>query len=359
MTDITMGKIEDIAMKAALLADDGDYGNGYTEFSSEDESGDSYSDSEDSDSSYASSSEDEKILMMIAKGQRQPSPFVPNPSFQKALPHDNNMHRSISLPAIVAEDMSTMQVTTLLNQVRLSDAGNLAMRRNSSSIVGLSNKYSKDDDAKEQESKTEVSHIQGDSMATGSNTNNQEIKDPTVVFNEILTSAGYGQTPRVFKHDEVQNFFQGITATRLSSYSKDIIGAVKTGDLNFLRMSHFELKRNMSCCNRFGESILHTACRHSQIDVVRFLVNEAKVDLRVCDDFGRTPCHDAAWQAEPNMELVELIVTEQPDLLLIADKRGFTPLQYVRKAQWPAWVQMLEKAHKHVLPKHLLTPPAE
>jgi Ankyrin repeats (3 copies) len=301
------------------------------DYSSEEES-DSESDDE-SDSCLSSSGDDETLLAMLIKERQNP--------FSQTIsqPTSGGMKRSTSLPSFTESEMSSMQVNVLLNQVRLSDAAKGAIRRNSLNTTPK-----------------KVEHIQGEAMALEDppTLKVQETQDPTVVFNEILSAAGY--SPRVIPYNEIERFFQGITTDRLSSYSMDIIGAVKTNDLNFLRMSHFDHKRNMNCCNRFGESIVHTACRHSQLDVVRFLVKEAKVDLRVVDDFGRTPCHDAAWQADPNMALIELIVTKWPDFLLISDKRGFTPLQYVRKAQWPQWVEMLEKNRAKILPKKLLKP---
>jgi hypothetical protein len=301
------------------------------DYSSEEES-DSESD-EESDSCLSSSGDDENLLAMLIKERRHPF------SATISQPVSGGMKKSTSLPSLTQAEMSCLQVHVLLNQVRLSDAAKGATRRNSM-----------------KNPQTKIEHIQGEAMASGDppTLKAQETQDPTVVFNDILRDAGY--SPRVISYNEIERFFQGITTDRLNSYSKDIIGAVKTNDLNFLRMSHFDHKRNMNCCNRFGESIVHTACRHSQFDVVRFLVKEAKVDLRVVDDFGRTPCHDAAWQAEPNMELIELIVTKWPDLLLVADKRGFTPLQYVRKAQWSVWNEMLEKNRAKILPKKLLKP---
>lgn len=303
--------------------------------SSSEEESDSESD-EESDSCLSSSGDDEKLIAILAKERRHPF------SETIAQPISDGMKKSVSLPSFTQLEMSCLQVHVLLNQVRLSDAAKGATRRNSMKTP-----------------QTKVEHIQGEAMESGNplTLRMQETQDPTLVFHEILKDAGYA--PRVISYNEIERFFQGITTDRLNSYSKDIIGAVTTNDLNFLRMSHFDHKRNMNCCNRFGESIVHTACRHSQFDVVRFLVKEAKVDLRVVDDFGRTPCHDAAWQAEPNMELIELIVTKCPDLLLVSDKRGFTPLQYVRKAQWPVWVEMLEKNRAKILPKKLLKPGKE
>jgi ankyrin repeat protein len=246
---------------------------------------------------------------------------------------------------MLKEEMSTMQVAALLNQARLCDAKNQTKTMRRSSISGTRSSFSADASLKSQPP-TSVNHIQGQSQA--SEVGNSAVS-PTILYNDILVSAGF--TPHTIACADVKGFFLRITSDRLNCYSKDIIGAITSSDLNFLRMAHTDLNRNMNCCNRFGETVLHTACRLGQLEVVKFLVNEAKVDVRVRDDYGRTPAHDACWQAEPNMELIEIIVNQCPDLLLVTDKRGFTPLQYVRKAQWPAWAEVFKK--NQFLPKRL------
>ena len=53
--------------------------------------------------------------------------------------------------------------------------------------------------------------------------------------------------------------------------------------------------KTLQCCNRFGESAIHMACRHDLTDVVKFSIEEVGSILRVRDDYGRTPLHDAFW----------------------------------------------------------------
>jgi len=73
--------------------------------------------------------------------------------------------------------------------------------------------------------------------------------------------------------------------------------------------SFFSGGTNLQCANRFGESLIHMACRRSHRDVVSFLVNEAGVSLRVRDDYGRTPFHDACWRPELDLELIQEAAT--------------------------------------------------
>lgn len=287
--------------------------------SEDDDSEDDDSEDDASDDSYSSSSSEDEDEIASASHTRSNVQLM-------------HMRRNRSFPSLVEHELSSIQINVLLNQMT---------RRGSMTHASVA-------------SASGLLHIRGEAMESvgQSQTESQDCKDPTELYHQILTDAGY--TPRVFAHNEIDSFFEKVTESRVSSYTTDLIAAVKTTNIEHLRALHSQDKsKNMNSCNRFGESILHTACRHGQVEVVEFLLNEAQVDPRVCDDFGRTPCHDAAWQAEPNVALME-IATRCPDLLLISDKRGFTPLQYVRKPQWSAWGEMLEAHKEEILPKQLL-----
>jgi hypothetical protein len=90
------------------------------------------------------------------------------------------------------------------------------------------------------------------------------------------------------------------------------------------------------------------ACRRGYTDVVRFLIKEADVTLRVKDDFGRTPLHDTLWSPTPNFDLMALIMEHDPDLLLIEDIRGHPPFAYARKSHWKEWNDFLT-TNRHFL----------
>lgn len=340
--ELNSDSLEDLAREAALLAVES---KGVSQSFHYDESEDPSSSEYDScsSSSYMSSGEERILLSMMPKSNEQ-------------------LKRCSSMPSFHEGEMSTMQVAILLNQVRIQDEEQQQERKKGPSgrRHSMTSAPSSDMSIVSAPGKLvnkNLPHIQGTGMGASvasSTTEETFVEEPCDMYFQLLKDANY--EPRTVPYSETTDFFMKVTADRMNSYAKDVISAVKNSDLNFLRMAHFDLNRNMNCCNRFGESVLHTACRHSNIEVVRFLIDEAKVDIRVCDDFGRTPCHDAAWQGEPNMELVEMIINECPDLLLIADKRGFTPLQYVRKAQWPAWNALLKKSKDKILPKQLLMP---
>jgi ankyrin repeat protein len=121
-----------------------------------------------------------------------------------------------------------------------------------------------------------------------------------------------------------------------AAYDQDVITAVREGDIDTLREMH-ENGRPLQCSNKFGESLIHMACRRGLTDVVRFLIKEAGVTLRVKDDVGRSPLHDAFWSSEPNFDLLDLLIEHDADLLLVQDNRGDLPIKYARQNQWDAW----------------------
>ena len=61
--------------------------------------------------------------------------------------------------------------------------------------------------------------------------------------------------------------------------------------------------------------------------------------VQICDDFGRTPLHDACWTSEPNFKIVQLLLDIDCRLLHIVDCRGAAPLAYVKRGNWAKWKQ--------------------
>jgi ankyrin repeat protein len=137
------------------------------------------------------------------------------------------------------------------------------------------------------------------------------------------------------------------TDEMVAAYKMEVVAALRTEKVEELKKLH-ESGEVLQCCNRFGESLLHMACRRGLTEVVKFLVREAEVSLLVMDDFGRTALHFALWTATPSFDLVEFIVEQVPALLCIKDVRGHLPLQYARKEDWGAWCDFFQ-ARKHLL----------
>jgi len=134
-----------------------------------------------------------------------------------------------------------------------------------------------------------------------------------------------------------EQFFPALTEDNLNGYEMDVITAVREEDLDTLRALH-QSGRTMSCSNRFGESLIHMACRRGFTSIVKFLVEEANVPIRITDDCGRTPLHDTLWNRDCKYEIFDVLVRRDPALLLVSDKRGHTPFAYARKDHWSNWL---------------------
>jgi len=175
------------------------------------------------------------------------------------------------------------------------------------------------------------------------------VKNPFTVYKEFLKLKGVKAeiTPSL----DIQNFFLQPSKKDMDAYDKESIAAIRAQDISLLRKMHKNGK-SLQCCNTFGESLLHMACRRGFTEVVKFLIEEAGVSIRVRDDYGRTPLHDACWTSEPNFQLMDLLICEDPDLFLMSDKRGHTPFQYIRREHWEKWTIFLESRRKMLLPRH-------
>lgn len=167
----------------------------------------------------------------------------------------------------------------------------------------------------------------------------------TKTLSKILEVNGYQYCGGISIDQAPNGFFEEIMEENIKAYTVEVISAVRLGNIDELERL-LDLGHCMQCCNKFGESILHLACRRGYTEVVRFLIEKAKVSINIKDDYGRTPLHDACWVNSPNFELIEMLIRSSPDLLLMQDIRGHTPLQYVKKDTTRQWDQFLtEKAH--------------
>lgn len=112
---------------------------------------------------------------------------------------------------------------------------------------------------------------------------------------------------------------------------------------------------DMGASNRFGESVVHLATRRGSTPVLRFLLAHGG-SLRICDDYGKTPLHDAFWTAEPRFDLVSMMLEIDWGLLRATDVRGATPLRYAKRGHWAGWCEFLDRVKDHLWP-HL--PPGQ
>ena len=182
-----------------------------------------------------------------------------------------------------------------------------------------------------------------------SNLDLEEEVQPQIVLVSILRDRGYKAEAK--KSSEMKDFFYKFTDEDIAGYDQEVINAIRQQDIPLLKELRKKGKK-LQCANRFGESLVHMACRRGFTDVVRFLIEEAGGTLRVKDDYGRTPLHDACWNVSPNFELMSYLLEKEADLLLVEDARGHFPFSYTRRNHWKDWARFLERRREEI---HLKT----
>ncbi|GAX17545.1 hypothetical protein FisN_18Lh195 [Fistulifera solaris] len=183
----------------------------------------------------------------------------------------------------------------------------------------------------------------------------RSLPDPSVAnvhpdaFLAELIEAMFCQKLQVKPCLELQDFFPVTTEDQMKAYTVEVTTIARSNDVVKLRdFFQQQGKAALDCYNRFGEGLLNLACRRGFRDMAQFLMNEVELSVRVRDDYGRTPLHDACWNPEPQLEICSWIIARDPSLFLIADKRGFTPFQYARPGDWIIWRRFLFD-HRHHL----------
>jgi hypothetical protein len=156
----------------------------------------------------------------------------------------------------------------------------------------------------------------------------------------LLAKAQLGVDFEIKAALSLKSFFTEVTEEQMAAYTMQVVGAVRNNDLDLLKKLHGE-GQALDCCNRFGESLLNMACRRGFESIAQYLMASGTVDVRICDDGGRTPLHDACWNPSPQLAICRSIIEREPALLLVADRRGCTAFQYARQEHWNEWRKFL------------------
>jgi ankyrin repeat protein len=155
-----------------------------------------------------------------------------------------------------------------------------------------------------------------------------------------LVQAEYGLSFKVKPAAELKNFYHAVTKKQVDAYTNELVSVARNNDVSELR-SMSNSGHSLNCSNRFGESLLHLACRRGFEDMVELLTEQPSVSVRVADDGGRNPLHDTCWNPSPQLHICKLIMERDPTLFFISDGRGFTPFDYARPEHWSIWKQFL------------------
>jgi hypothetical protein len=143
--------------------------------------------------------------------------------------------------------------------------------------------------------------------------------------------------------------FRTPTEQDITSYDLELVKVVRSKNVNRLR-EMFSEGRSLNACNQYGESLVHMVCRRGDIEILKFMIEEAKVSFTIKDDFGRNPFHDACWTPTPNFEFMDmLIAAADTSLLLAEDVRGNIPFDYARREHHEKWFTYLDKRKDMIL----------
>jgi ankyrin repeat protein len=229
-----------------------------------------------------------------------------------------------------------------LKQIRASSSEtNLMKSAAPKPIVNLAPKEVPRRSSASGESKGIVYCVQTSSPMVSNITPASQMK-PRKVMEELLRERGYSTAVRSY---DSCNW----VPCDIKGYSLDLMEAVRKNDVAQIKALH-KAGRNLQCANRFGESILHAICRHGRTEMLQYLVEKCGVYIQVTCDGGRSPLHDACWTAQPSFDCIAYALKILPQLLLVADKRGFTPLDYAPRDSHEDWEKFLRK-NVNLLPK--------
>jgi hypothetical protein len=159
---------------------------------------------------------------------------------------------------------------------------------------------------------------------------------PQDFYETLLQMRGYS----VKKFETLKtSYYNKPTALQQSSYHLYMLNLVKDRDVVTLRKL-LEAGISPNPCNLFGESLIHAVCRRGDDELLQLFL-EYDCTLRISDDYGRTPLHDACWACTPNFHMIDMILKRDIRMLSLMDARGSTPLMYVREEHWPLWIDYL------------------
>ena len=131
-----------------------------------------------------------------------------------------------------------------------------------------------------------------------------------------------------------------------SEINNDLLKALRLADLEKLRslMKSQENPVDLKARNQFGENMVHIACRMGLgLEVLIFLVEDAKIHLNVRDRFGRSPLHNACMSANPNFNNINYLMKKAPILTVFEDDRNKIPFDLIPQRCFDRWTRFLSE----------------
>lgn len=179
-----------------------------------------------------------------------------------------------------------------------------------------------------------------------------------------ITLSPLEQIKRIFSHKGIKyriynfsSFSQVVqipTIEALGNFEANVTNAIKSNDIMLLKMM---LKNGyiFKFCDESGVTPMHIACRLGNKEMAVFLRTEAMIPLRIVDEVGRTPMHYACSSDKcPDLEILEWLISESPELILISDEKNLVPLEYIDKRYWDVVNDLLKQKEHSFSPERML-----
>ncbi|BET30758.1 hypothetical protein wCauBTS_13650 [Wolbachia pipientis] len=99
-----------------------------------------------------------------------------------------------------------------------------------------------------------------------------------------------------------------------------------------------------------GKTPLHCAASNGKLDIVKYFVDEEKIDASIKDNSGWTPLHWASWNG--HLDVAKYLIGRGANLVNIKDKDGKTPLDIADQKGYTDIVEILKQAQSGLYKKY-------
>jgi Ankyrin repeats (3 copies) len=275
-------------------------------------------------------------------------------TLSSGLTHDTDEHHLISSGPLVLQAMPRYQKSDIWDSIHLTRRRRLSIKSScGGGVGGCTYNECKDEDADDDANKQTKPSSSPQVKASNDIRRELQLEDPImdlpdhtihespeVYLQKLVKVMCHGRELEVKKARSLEGFFARVTEAQMEAYTIAVVSVVRNNDLAGLKELHSK-GQVLNCFNRFGESLLHMACRRGFDDMVEFLLGQPEMDIRICDDNGRTVLHDACWNPSPQLKICQRILERDPTLFFIADNRGCSAFQYARPEHWDIWRKFL------------------
>lgn len=147
---------------------------------------------------------------------------------------------------------------------------------------------------------------------------------PSVILNEQKKQALIENAKRTLSAEDYKTFLKHVDqdSSKISENQADAYIACREGDLTALKRlsAVVDLKSSIS---DLGHHATHVACRFGQVDVLKYLLSECKLDPNARSFCGKRPLHYATLHAHESCVRELLLANADP---FATDNQGLTAL---------------------------------